>query len=441
MTDKRVLSGSSMTPSLVADAAAAFKFITLEDPQDNAPNGMLRRFVSIRSVVSTSSSFALRKQEAQDQPRVSRQIGKGFCAEIFDIPGACRVIKRAYTSNPAKARELWNDFGEHLRISEALQSVSGTADIDIFIPQPAYYVTAKKYHSWMKVHEPQLGGGESETIPAALREPSDILVSERILPLPKPVREQLIHMFCPPSQVDYALTSIDNKDCIVRIYLGVQRANPYQASNPGEPFSLRNFELSLDRMNEIGIDPLQFVAPMAESLALMHWKANQDARDVEFVLGSAPEGRKITSRDFAELNKMGNPVTTWQDPRDIAENNLTYTRRTVCMWLLDFNQVSRITKDAQGVEKAVDAFWQNDPYYPRPWSPQLWEQFKSAYLAFSSKISPGNVLPEQFISRVEDDARSRTNPLHAPPRSAGAPPQMGEKSPAKKGKKPRRYAS
>lgn len=40
--------------------------------------------------------------------------------------------------------------------------------------------------------------------------------------------------------------------------------------------------------------------------------------------------------------------------------------RPVHMWLLDFNQCGAISLDDVGVDSVVKAFWENDPYYPRP---------------------------------------------------------------------------
>ncbi|KAG9513371.1 4HBT like protein, partial [Aureobasidium melanogenum] len=75
---------------------------------------------------------------------------------------------------------------------------------------------------------------------------------------------------------------------------------------------------------------------MAQSLALMHWKAGIDANDVEFVFG------------------------------DSIQNSTDRDGHTVSIWLLDFNQCRRFSHDQAGLKQLVDAFWWNDPYYPRP---------------------------------------------------------------------------
>ena len=61
-----------------------------------------------------------------------------------------------------------------------------------------------------------------------------------------------------------------------------------------QAFSLRNYPLHLDQMEELAIpfDHLEsYARAMAETLAVMHWGAGMDGNDVEFVLGSHPASR------------------------------------------------------------------------------------------------------------------------------------------------------
>ncbi|KAH6691543.1 zinc finger protein-domain-containing protein [Plectosphaerella plurivora] len=425
---------------------------TVVDITDAVPDTTrLQRYLSTRSVLSTASSFAIRQQEAQETPIGPEKIGEGFCAEIFDLPGAGRVVKRA-RQDPTKTVELWRDFGSHLRIFESMNHPEA-AGIDINVPKPSYFVTAADFAEWANVHQLHQYTKRTGTdkLPELLREQSAILVSERILPLPQTIRTALVNTFCPISMRQASLSDVKNKDCLIRIYLGVRRPNPLH-HDMSQDFSLRNFELTLDKMQHLNIDPLQFVPPIAEALAVMHWDARRDATDVEFVLGSAPESR-ITARDFDDMDKDGGLgiQTTWQRPKRMPQDTLDFSRRAVSMWLLDFNQVERLQMNDEGMKKIRWAFWNNDPYYPRPEETRLWDAFKKAYLARSARIDDDSPRPQRFIDGIEADAKARLSANQGPPKagpsSSPAPPiapgalPMAHNTKEKKGKKHRKYAS
>ena len=115
----------------------------------------------------------------------------------------------------------------------------------------------------------------------------------------------------------------------------------------------------------------------------MHWEAKIDAADVEFVLGSAPLEVRSSLPTSAELRNM---------PKNVSAHPKTdFTRRTLHVWLLDFNQCQDISMDESGVDQAVLRFFVNDPYYPRPYSKMsgdeiLWQTFKGHYLNVSTSI-------------------------------------------------------
>jgi len=102
------------------------------------------------------------------------------------------------------------------------------------------------------------------------------------------------------------------------------------------------------------------------------------------------------------------------------------------MWLLDFNQCGEMGRDDAGVVSAVEAFWQNDPYYPRPVRSTdrdygLWEGFREEYLRQSALILGEEVqLANAFIDRVVGEAERRYTATAGPPR--GGPPCGGRSS-------------
>jgi hypothetical protein len=113
-----------------------------------------------------------------------------------------------------------------------------------------------------------------------------------------------------------------------------------------------NLALHHNEMLQLGMDIMLLMRSIAQSLATNHWAARYDARDVEFVLGQRPSHRPDdwALRDFGSL------------------------------WCLDFNQCRPITMDAKGVHACAAAFYDNDPYYPRPGDEELWPIFRYSYL-------------------------------------------------------------
>ncbi|KAK2032260.1 hypothetical protein LX32DRAFT_710799 [Colletotrichum zoysiae] len=424
---------ANRTPPLVENAALAEKLNVVDVLENDKPTVTLQRYLSVNSILSTKSSFAIRQQEASEKHIPLEVIGEGFCAIVYDLPSSGRAIKAARRQ---KETELWNDFVAHVNIWEAAKN-----NTSFFVPKPSYYVVYEDIAAWMIAHRHEVS---SQT--GFKSEPTDILVMERIMPLPRVIRQALVEVFCPPSQKAEASSNYKNKSCLVRLYLGVRRPNQRTEG----PFTLRNFELTLDKMDILGINPMQFVRPMAEALAIMHWTAQRDAYDVEFVLGSSPE-RRITAAELSSIDLAGRRITTWNRSPDGCAN-LNFLRRAVSVWLLDFNQCQRMHSTPLGVEKAVKAFWENDPYFPRPnqdlssTEGQLWQEFKSVYLATSFEcLDSSATLPGDFILKVEQEASKRLSSslvLLGPPKSSAPTTSSPSASSEKKDKKKhRKYIS
>jgi hypothetical protein len=148
-------------------------------------------------------------------------------------------------------------------------------------------------------------------------------------------------------------------------------------------FSLRNFALHLNEMEGLGLPVVEYATVMADAYAVMHWKAQVDADDVEFVLGKAPRLKR--SQTLEEL-ESGSYLVSHR-----IGKTFDYTRQTIGMWLIDFNNCQRITLDGKGVKMMVRAFWNNDPYTPRPsgnddLDAALWLQFRRRYLDSSIEL-------------------------------------------------------
>jgi len=149
----------------------------------------------------------------------------------------------------------------------------------------------------------------------------------------------------------------------------------------------------------------------------MHWSVGTNAADVEFVLGTTPADRPL---NYTETQNL--PPQT-----DIGLHH-----RPVHMWLLDFNQCGKISRDEAGVVSAANAFWENDPYYPRPVAATdqdygLWEIFREEYLERSGEIlGEEGGLANAFIERVVGEAERRYTLAVGLPR--GGVPRGGKSS-------------
>ncbi|KAL2676840.1 hypothetical protein Neosp_010606 [[Neocosmospora] mangrovei] len=169
-------------------------------------------------------------------------------------------------------------------------------------------------------------------------------------------------------------------------------------------FSLRNFKLHLNHVIELNLRVEEITSGMATALAVMHWGARTDARDVEFALGSVTE--PLPGMSAAEVAAL--PPNTWTGPP--SDDLEDFQHRKTVLWLLDFNQVRAITMDTDGVAQAVEAFGINDPYYPRPLqefvvAQSLWGHFVEVYLDTAARVLAGERkevqdLPNQFIQGV-----------------------------------------
>ncbi|KAK7432964.1 hypothetical protein QQZ08_000435 [Neonectria magnoliae] len=167
-----------------------------------------------------------------------------------------------------------------------------------------------------------------------------------------------------------------NRDCLAWIYLGRRlKANAPLQRN----FSLRNFNFHLDQILGLGLPVEDYARVIAEALAVVHWDANVDAYDVEYVctveyvLGSEAETIPTQAR-AADTDFMKSPIR---------------------IWVLDFNLCSRWEEaicweqPEALVDQLVIAFFENDPYYPLPLvdeDKQLLNAFREQYFSAAEKI-------------------------------------------------------
>ena len=121
-------------------------------------------------------------------------------------------------------------------------------------------------------------------------------------------------------------------------------------------FSLRNYKLHVDQIQSLELEAEPYTRTMASALAVLHWHTRIDALDIEFVLGSTPLDRNCIRRALPlhDIKQLKPGSSTFEHTTNISPN---FRKRSVCLWLLDFDACSSITMNSAGVEKAVKAFF------------------------------------------------------------------------------------
>ena len=344
----------------------------------------LRRMLSIEPAITTTSSAAARHTTARGEMDKWENIGAGSCGAVFAPYGRSQVIKVA----KKEGNDLWNDFFMHAKI---LRSVIKYPELRVKFPRCLGFIL--KDTDFFS-NKPSLKNLASNfcTIPA------DVLVSERILPLPEATRSRLIDKFCPPALRTTAYADEANKDCLVRPYLGARTRN---LSN--RYFSLRNFKMYIDKMELLQLDIPSIASSMGEALAVIHWDAQTDGGDIEFVIGSS---------SMLDMSFLNEPLDT-SEKKDVGppSNYLEdFFRRVTQLYCLDFNQVRPITMDEDGVDAAINAFKANAPYFPRPLRSsaierKAWDAFVQAYMVMAETILKNEDekvrdLPAMFLRKI-----------------------------------------
>jgi hypothetical protein len=371
-----------------------------------SPKLTLKRFLSVRSTIHTTSSFPERQQAAIGARSQFRSLGAGTCGRVFEVPSTTDIFKVANYPGQ-ETDQMWNDYLMHSKISDVLENW-GRDRLAFRVPRHKYFVGEKDNIWWSE---------NLDRFPAQfLKRHSNLLCTERICPLAKPIRESLIDLYA-PRNADIANFKADasNKDCLVRIYLGKRRERPNNMF-----FQLRNFNLHLDQMEELQLDVNEFASAIGEALAIMHWACHIDGNDVEFVLGSSPDVSAQPHMIFAkpltvqQISALPVDTSTWN-----AHLN-DFKERTTWIWMLDFNRCKSFAKDTNELlMQLLHSFFANDPYFPRPFPSQhrdafLWTTFRNSYErtsaeCFRRKISPEkhSDLPRVFMDMVEAEQKKR----------------------------------
>ena len=373
---------------------------TLPEDSEEPPIQLLKRALSTKSVISNTSSFASRMQRVALQSELEREdlriIGLGSCGTVFEIPGSELAFKKGTSESG-----IWRDFCLTNRVHNAVQNVRmmmQEAFPDSTIPKTPL---CHNYHS---ADNEKFWSNNVERFPPGRRTKQPLFTVDRILPLPQKAREGLIELYFDEDEKaqQEAKDDQDNKDCLVRIYLG-ERESIRQQSDVYD--TLRNFPLRLNMMEDLELEVSELANEMAIGLAILHWQAQVDGMDVEFVFGSSATWDTEHLIGYDDISAPPHMVET--TPHTVETIN--FKRRALHLWMFDFDKATEteLTKD-DVVTKLVPAFIGNDPYYPMPQvNEELWDEFCGTYLKASEVILQGKrvnqrvrSLPRRFLDEV-----------------------------------------
>jgi hypothetical protein len=375
----------------------------------NYPRDVLRKALAVGAVPSTASAFAERKEALRDANLCTLklvQIGRGAFGTIFEIPGTGCCLKKTLTS-PDK---LWEEFivGQRMR-----QKVNGTASDAIYTSEQLQKVIMPMVPRYL--WSGGMGDAESASrwfkdighifpVKNEGQKPGPIICLERIMPLPKLIRDSLIKLYFKPENRRKALADKANNNCLCRPYLGRRSSEIAPEKREKELQTLQNFPLYLDQLEELEMEPLTIAQDMALGLAAGHWSASANMLGVEYVIGSRPltlpevrllvldaDEEAIRNNSSRRVRDMAPMETTQSDGRPSFRN------RALQLWMIDFNKVSR-TKPSLGdnyskeIEQLVsDTRATDGPYYPRAlpntevdW--KVWLTFAKTYISASKII-------------------------------------------------------
>ncbi|KAL8779977.1 MAG: hypothetical protein Q9194_001157 [Teloschistes cf. exilis] len=157
------------------------------------------------------------------------------------------------------------------------------------IPHALWYAQAYTGDFW---NEKLNGSGWSAHFERKAR---NVLRVQRILPQPKPTRDRLVDLYYSAAAREAAKKYQANKDCLLRPLLRRERQSSRSAPSI---FSLRNYQLHIDEVKDIGLSAKEITTVMADALAVLHWHTKIDAMDIEFVFGNSPQEGQQARREL-----------------------------------------------------------------------------------------------------------------------------------------------
>ena len=238
---------------------------------------------------------------------------------------------------------------------------------------------------------------------------------QRIPSIPIALRAHLIDIYIDSSGLENAeiLATTEHTDCLAHIYSGMTSPRATSGSKKAPlrtETSLFNFPLYLDRSISAELDPVYVVVSMAVGMAALHFAAEIDGADCEFVLGGLNAG----DEEQIERQQAQQPSSA-----PTAVQRLSLLPNETKIYILDFDKCSRIRMDDDGVKRAAAAIKSNGPHFPMPpsklpnatdeWDEGMWLFFRVSYITAGTGILQFRnlkneetlKLPEKVIEEVE----------------------------------------
>ncbi|KAF8813473.1 hypothetical protein BYT27DRAFT_7230986, partial [Phlegmacium glaucopus] len=303
-------------------------------------------------------------------------IGRGSFATVSILLG--RPVAFKHVIHATRTPELKTEF-ETLC---ALYS-HGFCNADSFfaIPRPLAYYNPEPPSSFVSPYGSPISKQQSwaprpfvnEDDFKALKLDTAAYAMDQVLPLPLSTALNIRTLFYPPGASGAAIPSL------CRLYFGkTLDGHPSRFFNSSNfPLDVSRYRHLLDAASEGNNYPTldEIAIGMGEMLGRMHWLAGYDGRDIEFVMGGG---------SFSGI----------------------------AMNVIDFNQMRIWSREKDKIHQLIEAFFTNDPYYPRPRpNDQLYQMFCIGYIEAHPKDVKGAVeLAEAFLHGIEAEQAKRDSP-------------------------------
>lgn len=143
-------------------------------------------------------------------------IGQGQCGTVWALTGSKYVLK---VPKKGKLDQLWRDSVNHRRVEVAFEQIVTQLRKDITIPQ---------YGQW--IHPENTFWDEHIRFFPTNTRKTHAFLSSRIFTLPRSMRVAIVDAFAPRGFrlcKDFFLSCQENRDCLVRLYLGRREWRSY----------------------------------------------------------------------------------------------------------------------------------------------------------------------------------------------------------------------
>lgn len=215
-----------------------------EMPEKNLSQSLKRALsTSVRSTFATRMGCAA-LQSTQKAEHL-RTIGLGSCGTVFKIPGTELAYKKG--TNEAA---IWGDFCRTNKVHNAVRDVREMMHSDF---PNAVIPKTPMCHSYHLISDDEFWSANLQLFPNIHRTKQPLFMVDRIPPLPREIREDLIKLYFDQDEVvqKEAQDDEENEHCLVRVYIGERYSHSHHSQ---EYHTLRNIPLRLDMMEELNLD-------------------------------------------------------------------------------------------------------------------------------------------------------------------------------------------